>query len=322
MERLRGQATMAAAVFVLAALPFALNFKAASRKHGADARLAGDFAYDLLNTVPPYGVLFTFGDNDTFPLWWAQEVAGVRRDVTVICLALAETDWYMRQMRENPTRAFEPATAPPMWQKFPVGNRPDWKLHSMSDEDIANAIPQLLGNDVRLRIGTQEVTLKKDSPLYGKDFLVIRVLQENFGRRPLVWALSASGTHFGLNHLLVQRGIGIYLDTQPPDSASGRYDFLRMLQSPLDLAVTDSLATGVYRYADLLNRGAEGLETTALATASTLSLPFTQLAYAAQSRGDLEAAIRYLEKSTKLSVNPAIKAGVVELQRQRDSVKK
>ena len=153
-------------------------------------------------------------------------------------------------------------------------------------------IPQLLGNDVQLRIGNQEVTLRKETPLYGKDFLAIRVLQENFGRRPLVWALSAAGSHFGLNHLLVQRGIGIYLDTQPPDSGSGRYDFLRMLQSPLDLAVTDSLANSVYRYAQLLERGAEGLETTALATASTLSLPFTQMAYAAQSRGDLEAAIR------------------------------
>ncbi len=321
MQMLAGRARMAAAVFALAAIPFALNFNAASRKHGADARLAGDFAYDLLNTVPPYGVLFTFGDNDTFPLWWAQEVAGIRRDVTVVCLALAETDWYMRQMRENPTRPFEPETAPAIWKAYPTGNRPDWRLHTMSNEDIANAVPQLLGNDVRLRIGTQEVTLPEGSPLYGKDFLVIRVLQENFGRRPLVWALSASGSHFGLNHLLVQRGIGIYLDTQPADSASGRYDFLRMLQSPLDLPVTDSLANGVYRYADLLERGAEGLETTALATASTLSLPFTQMAYAAQGRGDLEAAIRYLEKSAMLSINPAIRAGVLELQRQRDSVK-
>ncbi|HEX9164948.1 MAG TPA: DUF2723 domain-containing protein, partial [Gemmatimonadales bacterium] len=79
MELLAGRARLAAAVFMLAAIPFALNFTAASRKHGADARLAGDFAYDLLNSVPPYGVLFTFGDNDTFPLWWAQEVAGIRR---------------------------------------------------------------------------------------------------------------------------------------------------------------------------------------------------------------------------------------------------
>lgn len=321
MTMLADRARAAALVFALAAIPFALNFSAASRRHGADARLAGDFAYDLLNTVPPYGVLFTFGDNDTFPLWWAQEVEGIRRDVTVICLALAETDWYMRQMRENPTRPFEAASAPPIWQRYAVGSRPDWPLHTMSNEDIANAVPQLLPDDVRLRIGTQEVTLPKNSALYGKDFLVVRVLQENFGRRPLVWALSAAGAHFGLNHLLVQRGVGIYLDTQPPDSTSPRYDFLRMLQSPLDLAVTDSLATGVYRYGDLLERGADGLETTALASASTLSLPFTQMSYAAQSRDDLESAVRYLQYAAKLSVNPAIRGGLVELMRQRDSAK-
>ncbi len=321
MTMLAHRARAAVLVFGVAALPFALNFNAASRRHGADAHLAGNFAYDLLNTVPPYGVLFTFGDNDTFPLWWAQEVEGIRRDVTVVCLALAQTDWYMRQMRENPTRPFEAASAPPIWQRYAAGNRPDWPLHTMSNEDIANAVPQLLPDDVRLRIGTQEVTLPKNSPLYTNDFLVIRVLQENFGRRPLVWALSAAGSHFGLNQLLVQRGIGIYLDTQPPDSTSPRYDFLRMLQFPLDLPVTDSLALGVYRYADLLERGADGLETTALASASTLSLPFTQMAYAAQSRGDLESAVRYLQYAAKLSVNPAIRGSLVELMRQRDSGK-
>ena len=71
---------MAPAWFILAAVPLALNWTAASRRHGPDARLAADFAYDLLNTVPPYGILFTYGDNDTFPLWWAQEVAGIRQD--------------------------------------------------------------------------------------------------------------------------------------------------------------------------------------------------------------------------------------------------
>jgi len=64
-------------VFAVALVPFALNFREADRGHGPDARLPGDFAYDLLNSVPPYGILFTYGDNDTFPLWWAQEVGGI-----------------------------------------------------------------------------------------------------------------------------------------------------------------------------------------------------------------------------------------------------
>jgi MoaA/NifB/PqqE/SkfB family radical SAM enzyme len=59
------------------------------------------------------------------------------------------------------------------------------------------------------------------------------------------------------------------------------------------------------------NRGTR--HTTSLATASTLSLPFTQMAYAAQSRGDLGAAIRYLEQSVKLSINPlAMKDRVID----------
>ena len=57
----------APAAFMVAAVPLVLNWSGASRRHGPDARLAADFAYDLLNTAPPYGILFTYGDNDTFP---------------------------------------------------------------------------------------------------------------------------------------------------------------------------------------------------------------------------------------------------------------
>ncbi|MDZ7631171.1 MAG: hypothetical protein U5K74_07445 [Gemmatimonadaceae bacterium] len=93
----------------LALIPMIGNWTQASRAGQRDTR---DFAHDLLNSVEPYGILITVGDNDTFPLWYAQEVEGIRKDVLIANTSLMNTDWYTRQMIRRPIYEYEADKGP------------------------------------------------------------------------------------------------------------------------------------------------------------------------------------------------------------------
>ncbi|MEO5501313.1 MAG: DUF2723 domain-containing protein [Ginsengibacter sp.] len=92
-------ATYVAGAVCLLAVPVLMAAQEWDDHDRSNKVLARDLAIDYLQSCAPNAILITFGDNDTYPLWYAQEVQGIRRDVRVINSSLLGTDWYINQMR-------------------------------------------------------------------------------------------------------------------------------------------------------------------------------------------------------------------------------
>ena len=199
---------------LLAPIPLIFNRHTASR---AQETLARDFAVDLLNSVEPYGILVTAGDNDTFPLWYAQEVEGVRRDVVIINLSLANTDWYLRQMQRRPVEEYDVARGPAIYRDR-TWPKPSGKVLAFDDSTLA-ALELYYPLDQRrtLTFGNVQVVLDPQQvhPLGGgqgylerADVVVLEAIRDQLGKRPIYFSRTV-GTYaddFGLTPYLEGNG--------------------------------------------------------------------------------------------------------------------
>ena len=123
------------------------NFDDLSRK---DHYASRDYASNFLNSVDENAIIFTYGDNDTYPLWYAQEVEGIRTDVRVVNLSLIAVDWYINKLRSKVN------DSPPIKLTIPeeayIGSQRNqlffYPLENKQPVNILSAL-KLMGSDAR-----------------------------------------------------------------------------------------------------------------------------------------------------------------------------
>jgi hypothetical protein len=263
VSMLKGKGGKIALAAILLLLPI-LNLAVQYREHDRSRELiALDYGVNFLNSVEENAIIFTNGDNDTYPIWYSQAVKdskaeaymhkdrdlypttestqaisqamdyknkylkGIRKDVTVANLSLLNTSWYIRQLRDK---------------EGVIINWTEEEINSLDDR-TGGFQDYLWKDSVEFNAGDPEGRQKftvnylqnarnseSDGSFYprrGSDFAVIQIIKDNFGKRPIYFAVTCE-SNVGFDNYLRNEGMVARL-VATPDITNSQIDMPRLL---------------------------------------------------------------------------------------------
>ncbi len=151
---------------VLTVTQFGLNLH---RHDRSGDYIAWDYGYNMLQSCPPNAILFTNGDNDTYPLWYLQTVEGIRLDVRVVNLSLLNTGWYIKELRDR-----EPGV--------PI---------MLSDREIDTQLGiAAFAQDSTISIAGVDWRVPGNTTIRVQDQMVVHIIAANNWQRPVYFAIT------------------------------------------------------------------------------------------------------------------------------------
>lgn len=270
---------IASPVLAIALIPLFTNASQASRRGETFTR---DWAVDLLNSVEPYAVIITNGDNDTFPLWYAQAVEGVRRDVIVAVTTYLDMDWFVRQIIRRPVYEYDAARGPSIYRgrEWPKPSGPPLDL-TLAEAD---SLPELvaLREPQRFTHGDLVATVGPGYISRGQ-IVVLRMIMDSFPGRPIYFSSGSYAQQLGLGPYLLTQGLAQKL---MPDSVKAAPGILATQSGYFDVERTEALWDSVYRAPAALIRDGDWVDRPSAGIPFGYAVTGEMLAQALEMRGD------------------------------------